>query len=55
MDQPAAAEDQATTHSSVDILFETVPFGKVTLPNRVVMAPMTRSQSPGHVPNERNV
>ena len=55
MDQPAAAENQATTNSSVDILFDSVPFGKVTLPNRVVMAPMTRSQSPGHVPNERNV
>ncbi|MCH7959224.1 MAG: NADH:flavin oxidoreductase [Candidatus Hydrogenedentes bacterium] len=55
MDQPAAAENQATTNSSVDILFDSVPFGKVTLPNRVVMAPMTRNQSPGHVPNERNV
>jgi len=30
-------------------------FGARELRNRLVMAPMTRNQSPGHVPNERNV
>lgn len=36
-------------------LLSPVSFGSIELRNRVVMAPMTRSQSPGHVPNERNV
>lgn len=40
---------------ALDKLFSAAPFGSRTLRNRVVMAPMTRSQSPGHVPNERNV
>ncbi|MBZ5487914.1 NADH:flavin oxidoreductase [Halomonas aquamarina] len=33
-------------------LFETFAMGPVTLPNRIVMAPMTRNQSPGGVPGE---
>ncbi len=33
-----------------DSLFRTFPFGTTTLPNRIVMAPMTRSMSPGGVP-----
>ncbi|MEZ5489419.1 MAG: NADH:flavin oxidoreductase [Gammaproteobacteria bacterium] len=37
------------THN-VDVLFRPFPFGKVTLPNRLVMAPMTRSMSPGNIP-----
>jgi 2,4-dienoyl-CoA reductase-like NADH-dependent reductase (Old Yellow Enzyme family) len=37
---------------SVDPLFQPFEFGRATLKNRVVMAPMTRSQSPGHVPGE---
>ena len=45
---PAAAE----THVSTAALFRPYPFGKVTLKNRIVMAPMTRSQSPGNVPGE---
>jgi 2,4-dienoyl-CoA reductase-like NADH-dependent reductase (Old Yellow Enzyme family) len=35
---------------NVEVLFQPFPFGKVTLPNRIVMAPMTRSRSPGNVP-----
>ncbi|MEQ8265616.1 MAG: NADH:flavin oxidoreductase [Parvibaculum sp.] len=35
---------------SVAPLFEPFTFNGLTLPNRVVMAPMTRSQSPGGVP-----
>ena len=31
------------------MLFQAVPFGRVTLPNRIAMAPMTRSKSPGNV------
>jgi 2,4-dienoyl-CoA reductase-like NADH-dependent reductase (Old Yellow Enzyme family) len=41
--------------ASLDKLFSPARFGSLTLRNRLVMAPMTRSQSPGHVPNERNV
>ena len=36
--------------SNVNVLFRPFPFGKVTLPNRIVMAPMTRGKSPGNVP-----
>lgn len=35
---------------SVDPLFKPFTFNGLTLPNRVVMAPMTRSKSPGAVP-----
>jgi len=42
----------ASTDKSVAALFEPYAFGNVTLPNRVVMAPMTRSKSPGNVPGE---
>lgn len=41
-----------TTQVSVDALFTPHTFGKVTLPNRIAMAPMTRSQSPGNVPSD---
>lgn len=33
-------------------LFETFTMGKLTLTNRIVMAPMTRNQSPGGVPTD---
>ena len=32
-------------------LFDPLRLGDLTLPNRVVMAPLTRTRSPGHVPN----
>lgn len=35
-----------------DILFEPFSLGPLALPNRIVMAPMTRSFSPGNVPND---
>ena len=35
-----------------DILFEPFSHGGLELPNRIVMAPMTRSFSPGNVPGE---
>lgn len=38
---------------SVAPLFTPTKFGATTLRNRIVMAPMTRSQSPGKVPNDR--
>ena len=39
-----------------DILFSTFKLGDLTLPNRIVMAPLTRSRSsqPGDVPNDLN-
>ena len=42
----------ASTEKAVAALFEPFTFGKALLPNRVVMAPMTRSKSPGNVPGE---
>jgi 2,4-dienoyl-CoA reductase-like NADH-dependent reductase (Old Yellow Enzyme family) len=41
-----------TTQANVDALFTPYEFGKVTLPNRIAMAPMTRSYSPGNVPGD---
>jgi len=37
---------------SVQPLFQPISLGNMTLPNRIVMAPMTRSFSPGGVPGE---
>jgi 2,4-dienoyl-CoA reductase-like NADH-dependent reductase (Old Yellow Enzyme family) len=36
-------------------IFSPFELGSLTLKNRVVMAPMTRSFSPGHVPNQQNI
>lgn len=36
-------------------LFQPFALGKLSLKNRIVMAPMTRSMSPGNVPNSKNV
>lgn len=36
-------------------LFQAFQLGQLQLKNRVVMAPMTRSFSPGNVPNEKNI
>ena len=36
-------------------LFRPFTLRGMTLPNRIVMAPMTRSRSPGGFPNEHNV
>jgi 2,4-dienoyl-CoA reductase-like NADH-dependent reductase (Old Yellow Enzyme family) len=41
-----------TTQANVDSLFKTHQFGKVELSNRIAMAPMTRSKSPGNIPSE---
>jgi len=38
--------------SSTEILFRPATLGKLELPNRIVMAPMTRSYSPGNVPSD---
>jgi 2,4-dienoyl-CoA reductase-like NADH-dependent reductase (Old Yellow Enzyme family) len=38
--------------SSTDVLFSPFRLKSLTLPNRVVMAPMTRSRSPGQIPGE---
>jgi 2,4-dienoyl-CoA reductase-like NADH-dependent reductase (Old Yellow Enzyme family) len=38
---------------SLDTLFSPFSLKSLTLPNRVVMAPMTRNMSPGGVPNEQ--
>lgn len=38
---------------SLDLLFRSLQFGAATLPSRIVMAPMTRSKSPGGVPTEQ--
>ena len=36
-------------------LFSPLQLGPLTLPNRIVMAPMTRTFSPGNVPNDLNL
>ena len=36
-------------------LFEPIELGPLSLRNRIVMPPMTRTFSPGHVPNDMNV
>lgn len=36
-------------------IFKPFELGQLNLKNRIVMAPMTRSYSPGHVPNEKNI
>jgi len=41
--------------SQHDALFSPITLGKLELPNRIVMAPMTRTYSPGNVPNDLNV
>jgi len=40
---------------SVDCLFQPFDLGAIRVPNRIVMAPMTRSFSPGNVPNDKVV
>jgi len=45
----------ASYRHALENLFSPAAFGSRQLRNRLLMAPMTRSQSPGHVPNERNV
>jgi len=47
------AENKTAEPRSVAPLFNPAKFGAATLRNRIVMAPMTRSQSPGKVPNDR--
>ncbi|TPD55236.1 MAG: NADH:flavin oxidoreductase [Thalassolituus maritimus] len=41
--------------STTDALFQPITLGKLELSNRIVMAPMTRTYSPGNVPNDLNV
>lgn len=38
--------------SDSSLLFRPFSLGSINLPNRIVMAPMTRNQSPGNVPND---
>jgi 2,4-dienoyl-CoA reductase-like NADH-dependent reductase (Old Yellow Enzyme family) len=38
--------------SALDKLYQPFPFGRITLRNRIVMAPMTRNSSPKGVPDE---
>lgn len=41
--------------SQLNHLFEAVSLGPLKLQNRIAMAPMTRTFSPGHIPNDMNV
>jgi 2,4-dienoyl-CoA reductase-like NADH-dependent reductase (Old Yellow Enzyme family) len=41
--------------SRADTLFQPVTMSNLSLKNRIVMAPMTRTMSPGNVPNEQSV
>ncbi len=42
----------SNVHGAVSALFEPITLGPLQLSNRIVMAPMTRTYSPGNVPNE---
>ena len=41
--------------SNVDVLFKPLTIKSLNAPNRIVMAPMTRNQSPNNIPNDSNV
>lgn len=41
--------------SNTDTLFRPFTLGKLELANRIVMAPMTRNQSPGNIPGDASV
>jgi 2,4-dienoyl-CoA reductase-like NADH-dependent reductase (Old Yellow Enzyme family) len=41
--------------SDTSCLFKPFNLGNLSLKNRIVMAPMTRSYSPGNIPNEMNI
>ena len=45
---------RATNSGALMTLFEPVTLGRLVLDNRIVMAPMTRSKSPGAVPGPRS-
>ena len=49
------AEGRSVPHHTVDPLFQPFRLGDLELKNRIVMAPMTRSFSPGGVPTEEVV
>ena len=44
-----STQTKAVANLAVAALFEPIRFGRVTLPNRIAMAPMTRGMSPGKV------
>jgi 2,4-dienoyl-CoA reductase-like NADH-dependent reductase (Old Yellow Enzyme family) len=48
----AAPSDPAIVSNSTDALFRPFQLERLQLANRIVMAPMTRSQSPGGIPGE---
>jgi N-ethylmaleimide reductase len=54
--QPSRLQEKSMTQQA-DILFDPFVLGKLTLPNRVLMAPLTRSRAtqPGDVPNDMNM
>jgi 2,4-dienoyl-CoA reductase-like NADH-dependent reductase (Old Yellow Enzyme family) len=47
-----SGNNNVTTTLSTSALFTPFTLSRVTVPNRIVMAPMTRNQSPGGVPDD---
>src|ERR1700761_3395178 len=43
---------QGSAMTSTDVLFKPFHLKSLSLPNRIVMAPMTRSKSPSQIPND---
>src|SRR3546814_7404510 len=41
------------TDINIDAVFNPITLGNIKIPNRFAMAPMTRSFSPGNVPDEK--
>lgn len=52
--RPASAPKRKSLVTDVSPLFQPFELRGLTLKNRIVMAPMTRSRSPGGVPNDEN-
>lgn len=55
LDSKASETDVKLADDELDVspLFEPIQVGSATLPNRIVMAPMTRNMSPGGVPDDK--
>jgi N-ethylmaleimide reductase len=47
--------EQATATADIEVLFQPIRVGELSLPNRIVMAPLTRNRaSEGNVPTKLN-
>jgi 2,4-dienoyl-CoA reductase-like NADH-dependent reductase (Old Yellow Enzyme family) len=52
---PNSIQQQGACMSDTGVLFQAFRYGNLTLSSLIVMAPMTRNQSPGNVPGPKSV